>query len=188
MAECLKLCDPPIPPITLIGVNPVAPAVDALVDTVKSSAYHTFEFDIFCADDSLPFDNWYSILHVGEGITDYEYVGSRVFAIYRTDVDNSIMIVNPIEGRVQFYNHFCVANTWSSYKLVVKPLSPSNRIAQLFINGEVVAEDNESNYGMSKLVGDGVDLQVWAGREWGIRGTASPYLIKNLMYTPGFQE
>jgi hypothetical protein len=33
------------------------------------------------------------------------------------------------------------------------------------------------------LIGDDVELQVWAGQEWGFIGTATTYLIKDLTYT-----
>ena len=106
---------------TLIGGVAIAPAVDNLIADVKSSAYSSWEVSILCASDTLPFDNeWKSILHVTSG-SDYDQIGSRVFAFWRHTSNNNIWISSPFGFRSLFLLHACVANTYSTYKIVVSP-------------------------------------------------------------------
>ena len=106
---------------TLIGGVAIAPAVDNLIADVKSSAYSSWEVSILCASDTLPFDNvWQSILHVTSG-SDYDQIGSRVFAFWRHTSNNNIWISSPFGFRSLFLLHACVANTYSTYKIVVSP-------------------------------------------------------------------
>ena len=104
---------------TLIGGVAIAPAVDNLIADIKSSAYSSWEVSIFCASDTLPFDVSKSILHVTSGSNNYQ-IGSRVFAFWRQSSSNNIWIGSPFGNR-SLYLHACVANTFSTYKIVVSP-------------------------------------------------------------------
>jgi hypothetical protein len=135
--------------LTLIGNEPFAPADDYLVGTIDSAAYSTFEVDIFCATGSLPFDNWKSILHISSG-TDWGNLGSRVFALWRDDDSESLFIASPgvIPGN-SFAWHTCVANTYSTYKIIVSPDESDNSRSnvELIIDGIII---NTLNYNKVK--------------------------------------
>ncbi|CBY15138.1 unnamed protein product [Oikopleura dioica] len=181
---------------TLIGSTPIAPAVDTLIGEITSSAYSSFEVSIFCASDSLPFDGgmfgFKSILHVSSG-TDYGEVGSRVFTFWRNSNSNAIYIATPIgTGRGYIKLHTCEANTYSTYKMVVSPdeNDSSQSVVELFVDGESVATKTGDK---TQLVGDGVELQVWAGNGWPDNpgsgyGTGTTYLIKDLIYNGNIRQ
>ena len=112
---------------TLIGGDPIAPAVDNLIAEIKSSAHSSWEVSILCASDvaqiegsSDLFEGWKSILHVTAG-SNYDQIGSRVFAFWRNELDK-ISIGNPIGAtNLPLYEHLCVENTYSTYKIEVSP-------------------------------------------------------------------
>jgi len=177
---------------TLIGSTPIAPAIDTLIGEITSSAYSSFEVSIFCASDSLPFGGYKSILHVSSG-TDYVQVGSRVFTFWRSYNSNAIYIATPIgTGRGYIKLHTCEANTYSTYKMVVSPdeNDSSQSVVELFIDGESVATKTGDK---TQLIGDGVELQVWAGNGWPDNpgsgyGTGTTYLIKDLIYNGNIRQ
>nr|CCG47874.1 oikosin 30c [Oikopleura dioica] len=172
---------------TLIGSTPIAPAIDTLIGEITSSAYSSFEVSIFCASDSLPFGGYKSILHVSSG-TNYGEVGSRVFTFWRHISSNAIYIATPIGTGGLFKLHTCEANTYSTYKMVVSPdeNDSSQSVVELFIDGESVATRTADK---TQLIGDGVELQVWAGNEWrGSYGTGTTYLIKDLIYNGNIRQ
>ena len=121
---------------TLIGGESIAPAVDNLIAEIKSSAYSSWEVSILCASDTLPFDDWKSILHVTSE-SNWDQIGSQVFALWRNELDNNINIGNPMRATsVIFYSHACVVDTYSTYKIVVSPDEDdsSKSIVELFID------------------------------------------------------
>ena len=125
--------------VILIGSTPLAPETNKLIDTVKSASYHSFEVSIYCASDSLPFDSKFakSILHVSSG-TNVAEIGSRVFAFWRRSHTNEIFIGNPIgTDESPILLHTCVANTFSTYKMVISPdqNDSSKSIVELYIDG-----------------------------------------------------
>ncbi|CBY10515.1 unnamed protein product [Oikopleura dioica] len=166
----------------LVGSSPIAPAADTLIGHIRSASYYSFEVSILCASDTLPFDNYYSILHVTSGNNKGD-IGSRVFAFWRMNKNNKIFIANPWSLKNDIAQHSCRANTYSNYKLVVSPDEDdsSNSIVEVMVNGDTVALYRGDK---SQLIGDGFELQVWATNTWSKYGTASTYLIKDLIYTP----
>ena len=121
---------------TLNGDEAIAPEVNNKIATIKSAAYSSWEVSIFCASDTLPFDGLKSILHVTSG-SDFDEIGSRVFAFWRNALTNEIVIGDPI-GKIDapLYVHPCIANTYSTYKINVVPLpgdSPTSGV-ELFID------------------------------------------------------
>ncbi|CBY10834.1 unnamed protein product [Oikopleura dioica] len=62
----------------------------------------------------------------------------------------------------------------------------SQSVVELFIDGESVATRTADK---TQLIGDGVELQVWAGNEWrGSYGTGTTYLIKDLIYNGNIRQ
>jgi hypothetical protein len=75
-------------------------------------------------------------LHVTSG-SDYDDIGSRVFAFWHTDVNNTIFIGNPIgTTNLPFNLHECVTDTYSTYKIVTTPFEddPTATVVELFID------------------------------------------------------
>jgi len=170
---------------TLIGSTPIAPETDTLITTITSSMYSSFEVSIFCATDSLPLgvpsSNYRSILTVTSG-TNIGQIGSRAFTFWRNNVDNTIIVSTPIGtsfGRL--YLNECVANTYSTYRIDVSPFEEDSTksVVELFIDGVSYAREVTDK---TQLIGDDVELQVWAGNERGRYGTGTTYLIKDLIY------
>ena len=128
---------------TLIGGVAIAPAVDNRIADVKSSAYSSWEVSIFCASDTLPFDEWKSILHVTSG-SDYDQIGSRVFAFWRHASNNNIWIGSPFGYRSRFFLHACVANTYSTYKIVVSPDEDDSTLSFVGLYIDDVLENSET--------------------------------------------
>ena len=119
---------------------PIAPADSNLIGTLDSAAYSSFEVDIFCASGSLSFDNYKSILQVTSG-SYYGQIGSRAFTFFRNTDNESIYIAEPAGGTAFAY-HTCVANTYSTYKIIVSPdgSDTSKSVVELIIDGVLVSQ------------------------------------------------
>jgi len=183
--ECLNLCQP-ILAITLLGEEPYAPSADNLLTTIEeSAAYHTFQVDIFCVHNHHPDDSTHlSILQVGTGESNWETIGSRVFSFWRDWLDNKIFIANPVLDGTHV-THACVDQTWNTYKFVVEQNQDdsSKSDVSIFVNDELQLSETRD---ASALIGDGVPLQVWVGKNWDMYRSATEHLIRNLIYTPAY--
>ncbi|CAG5108082.1 Oidioi.mRNA.OKI2018_I69.chr1.g3625.t1.cds [Oikopleura dioica] len=177
--------------IVLVNNEPIAPAEDTMIATVTSSAYYTAEMEIFCASDSLPLDGglfgYKSILHVTSG-TDYGELGSRVFTVWRSSGSNLLYFANPIgKTRGAIAVTACDAGQYNHWKLVVRAddADVSISVAELFKDDVLIATRAGPK---SDTIGDGEELQVWAGNGWpdfpgSGYGIGSTYLIKNVIFT-----
>ncbi|CAG5078437.1 Oidioi.mRNA.OKI2018_I69.PAR.g8984.t1.cds [Oikopleura dioica] len=176
--------------IVLVNNEPIAPAEDTMIATLTSSAYYTAEMEIFCATDSLPLDGglfgYKSILAVTSG-TDYGELGSRVFTVWRNSGNNLLWFANPIgKSRDHIATPACDAGQYNHWKLVVRAddTDASITVAELFKDGVLIATKTGPK---SDTIGDGEELQVWAGNGWpdfprSGYGIGSTYLIKNVIF------
>jgi len=81
-----------------------------------------------------------------------------------------------------FFEWVCEANTYNTYKINVSPdvEDPTTSVVEIVVDDVVyITQTVDKNM----LIGDNIDLRVWAGKTGGYFGTASTYLIEDLTYT-----